>query len=176
MKNININFKNNRGEDVEHLKNLSENYQWVDKISNKVIIEIVKTNDMLTEVHDRFFSKYGISNARFNVLVLLYKGPEEGIQLSRIREQMLVSSANITGLIDTLEKQKLVERMRSKKDRRKILAKITDLGKETIEKVIENYIIWSNNVMEILENKEKEELLRLLKKLEQGVIQMETEI
>ncbi len=161
---------------MDYLKSLSESYQWADKISNKVIIEMIRINDMLTEVHDRFFSKYDISNARFNVLVILYKGLEQERHLSKIGEQMLVSSANITGLIDGLEKQKLVKRVRNEKDRRKVIAKITDLGKEIIEEIIENYIIWSNNLMGILESEEKKQLLELLKKLEQGIIRTESEV
>lgn len=160
---------------MEKLKKLSESYEWVNQISNKVVIEIVKTNDILTEVHARFFNEYNISNTRFNVLVILYKGPEEGMFLSEIGEEMLVSSANITGLIDRLEKQKLVKRVRDKIDRRKILAKITDLGEETIVEIIDKYILWTNNIMNILEDDEKSTLIKLLKKIDQGIIKMEAE-
>ena len=155
---------------MSRLKKLSESYQWVDSISNKTIIEFLKTNDMLQEIHTHFFKKYNISNTRFNVLVILYKGPKEGMFLSEIGEQMLVSNANITGLIDRLEKQKLVKRIRGKKDRRKIIARITDLGIQTIEEVIEHYRQWSNQIMNILEDDEKAELISLLTKLKKGII------
>ena len=57
---------------MEKLEKLSESYEWIEKIASKTIIELLKTKDMLEEVHDRFFKEYGLSNTKFNILVILY--------------------------------------------------------------------------------------------------------
>ncbi|MCC5908866.1 MAG: MarR family transcriptional regulator [Clostridiaceae bacterium] len=158
---------------MERLQKLSESYQWVEKIANKTIIEFLKTHDMLDEIHDRFFKQYNVSNTKFNILIVLYKGSKEGMYLSEISQQVLMSNANVTGLIDRLEKQNFVKRYRSDKDRRKIAARITNEGTITVEKIIGNYISWSKTVMGVLEDTEKKQLVELLTKLQKGIIQLQ---
>nr|WP_280528536.1 MarR family transcriptional regulator [Tissierella praeacuta] len=128
---------------------------------------------MLEEVHDRFFQAYDLSNTKFNVLVILYKGCTEEMYMSKIGERMLLSNANITGLIDRLEEQSLVKRVRSKEDRRKIVIKITEKGINSVEKVMEDYIKWSKKLMEVLTVEENNQLIKLLKTLQQGIIEIE---
>jgi len=158
---------------VERLEKLSENYKWIERIASRTNIELLKTKDMLEEVHDRFFQSYDLSNTKFNVLVILYKGCTEEMYMSKIGERMLLSNANITGLIDRLEEQSLVKRVRSKEDRRKIVIKITEKGINSVEKVMEDYIKWSKKLMEVLTVEENNQLIKLLKTLQQGIIEIE---
>ena len=144
---------------MERLEKLSENYKWIERIASRTNIELLKTKDMLEEVHDRFFQSYDLSNTKFNVLVILYKGCTEEMYMSKIGERMLLSNANITGLIDRLEEQSLVKRVRSKEDRRKIVIKITEKGINSVEKVMEDYIKWSKKLMEVLTVEENNQLI-----------------
>jgi MarR family 2-MHQ and catechol resistance regulon transcriptional repressor len=52
----------------------------------------------------------------------------------------LVTGANITCVVDNLEKEDLVRRVPSKKDRRIINAELTDKGKEKIENFFLNLL------------------------------------
>ncbi|WP_353095804.1 MarR family transcriptional regulator [Tissierella praeacuta] len=160
---------------MERLEKLSENYKWIEKIASKIAIELLKTKDMLEEVHDRFFQVYDLSNTKFNVLVIIYKGckEKEEMYMSKIGERMLLSNANITGLIDRLEEQSLVKRVRSVEDRRKIVIKITKEGIVCVETITKDYIIWSKRLMEILSTEENDQLICLLKTFQQGIIEME---
>lgn len=156
------------------LEKLYEHYEWIQKIADSVSIEILKTKDMLAEVHDGFFEVHDLSVTKFNVLVILYKGREEDEELymSMISDRMLLSNANITGLVDRMEEQGLVERVRSSKDRRKIVVKITEKGENTVEDLIEDYREWSKKLKGILSLRETEELLHNLNKLQQGIIKL----
>lgn len=160
---------------MERLEKLSESYEWIQKIAGKTTIEFLKTKDMLEEVHDRFFKEYDLSNTKFNVLVIIYKGRKEEIYMSNIGERMLLSNANITGLVDRLEEQSFVKRVRSIKDRRKIAVKITEEGVQCVEKVIEDYKIWSKRLSETLTIQGNNQLVELLKSLQQGIMKMERE-
>lgn len=160
---------------MERLEKLAESYKWIEKIAGKATIEFLKTTDMLEEVHDRFFKEYDLSNTKFNVLVILYKGRKEEIYMSKIGERMLLSNANITGLVDRLEEQAFVKRVRSVKDRRKIAVKITEEGVKCVEKVIEDYKIWSKRLSGTLTTEENKQLVKLLKSLQQGIMQIERE-
>lgn len=157
---------------MNKLKKLMESYKWVEEIESRTIIELKKTAEMLEELHKKFFKKFKISYTKFNVLVLLYKGPSEGMMLSDIGNQMLVTKSNITGLIDRLEKQGLIRRVRHREDRRKILAVITPKGAEFTEKIIAKYKVWVKTVMKILDEKEKDELISVLQKLQKGLAEL----
>ncbi len=154
-------------------KKLFESYEWVGEISNKTIIELKKTADMLEELHNDFFNKFDISSTKFNLLVILYSGSKEGMMLSEIGEQMLVTRANITGLVDRLEKQGFVKRKRHHLDRRKIMATITKEGEQFTEETIKAYRKWSKDVMLILDDDEKSNLIGLLKKMQRGFLREE---
>lgn len=151
-------------------KKLYESYNWIGEIANRTIIELQKTAEILEEIHNRFFNKFDISSTKFNLLVILYNSSEDGITLSEIGEEMLVTKANITGLVDRLERQGYVIRKRHSKDRRKVIAAITEQGKKFTEKVIEEYKVWSKDVMTILDDDEKSQLLNLFKKLQKGLV------
>lgn len=158
---------------MERLEKLSENYGWIEKIAGKTVIELLKTKDMLEELHDRFFSIYDFSNTKFNVLVILYKGSGEEMYMSKIGERMLLSSANITGLVDRLEEQSYVKRVRSLEDRRKIVVEITEKGITCIKTIMADYIIWSEKLISVMSLEENSQLIELLKTLQQGIIEQE---
>ncbi len=151
-------------------KKLYESYEWVGEIANKTIIELQKTADILEEVHNEFFNRFNISSSKFNLLVILYTGPKEGMMLSEIGDEMLVTRANVTGLIDRLEKQGYVERKKDSEDRRKVIAVIADKGRDFIENIIEEYKKWSKDIMTILDDNEKNSLISSLKKIQKGII------
>ncbi|MCT4566219.1 MAG: MarR family transcriptional regulator [Maledivibacter sp.] len=151
-------------------KQIYESYNWIGEIANKTIVELKKTAEILEETHNNFFNKFDISSTKFNLLVILYNAPEEGMTLSEIGGEMLVTKANITGLVDRLEKQGFVTRRRHHRDRRKVMAAITKPGREFTERVIGEYKVWSKDVMTILGDDEKSRLLGLFRKLQTGLI------
>ncbi|SKC56783.1 MarR family winged helix-turn-helix transcriptional regulator [Maledivibacter halophilus] len=151
-------------------KKLYKSYNWIGEIANKTIIELQKTAGILEEIHNTFFNQFDISSTKFNLLVILYNSSQDGITLSEIGEEMLVTKANITGLVDRLEKQGYVSRKRHSQDRRKVIAAITKQGRKFTEKVIREYKIWSKDVMTILNDEEKKQLLNLFNKLQRGLV------
>jgi len=58
---------------------------------------------------------------------LAVNGPLSSADLSR---KLFVTPSNITGIIDRLEKKKIVERIRKKEDRRVYLISLTEKGKK----------------------------------------------
>ncbi|HHW01827.1 MAG TPA: MarR family transcriptional regulator [Thermoanaerobacterales bacterium] len=160
---------------LERLKRMAESYNWVEGIASRAILEFKRTHEMLEEVFENYFQEYDISDSKFNLLVILYNSSEKGLMLSEIGDRMLVTKANITGLIDRLERQGLVKRIRDESDRRKIQAVITRKGIEFTEEVIKKYKEWSGSIMNILNDDEKSMLIKIMAKLQKGLVRMETE-
>ncbi|MBM3253130.1 MAG: MarR family transcriptional regulator [Candidatus Omnitrophica bacterium] len=82
-----------------------------------------------------FFKAYGLTPAKFNVLLVIkHIGEANGITQNEISQKLFVSETGITRLIDKLEKDSLVKRFQKAGDRRVNLIKITKKGQDVIDK------------------------------------------
>lgn len=86
----------------------------------KLFFEMEKT---LKRSMRRCFEDYGITMPQtFVMRVLIRSGKMKLTELSR---EMKLSNSTVSGIIDRLEKQQLVERIRSEKDKRIVYIKAT---------------------------------------------------
>jgi MarR family 2-MHQ and catechol resistance regulon transcriptional repressor len=72
-----------------------------------------------------YFKQYDLSPGRFNVLMSLYGVPSHTMSLSDLGDYLIVTRANITGLVDGLVEDGLIRRIDHPDDRRVILAQLT---------------------------------------------------
>jgi len=94
---------------------------------------ILATAKVIRRVGLRVFSDEGITDPQFQALMLLV---DEGPMLMRkVSDELLVSPANITGIVDRLEEKGLVRRTPGKGDRRATIIEITPKGKALYERV-----------------------------------------
>ncbi|MEV0232553.1 MarR family transcriptional regulator [Nonomuraea sp. NPDC050786] len=75
----------------------------------------------------------GLSSGAMDVLLRLSAAGDEGRSIGELAQSAGVSSRNVTGLVDTLEKDGLVRRVQDPRDRRSVLARITPDGRAWIE-------------------------------------------
>jgi len=73
----------------------------------------------------------GMSSGAFDLLLRL--SGTDGISVGELAQAAGVSSRNVTGLVDTLERDGLAERVPDRRDRRSVLVGITAAGQEWIE-------------------------------------------
>jgi len=106
---------------------------------HECLLNIVYTGTMLNKSAGRYFSGYGITETQFNVLMLLKYALADGLSQVALSKRLVVNKADMTGIIDRLEKKRLAERLADKNDRRINLIKITAKGKEILSKVEKNY-------------------------------------
>jgi DNA-binding MarR family transcriptional regulator len=95
----------------------------------------------------------------------------KGLQLSEIAERLLVTGGNITGIIDRMERNGYVHRVRDKSDRRVIRAVLTEKGFELYKSFLPKYKDIMHRINSGLTEEERKQLQRLLKKLAKGVMQ-----
>ena len=95
----------------------------------------------------------------------------KGIPLSELAERLLVTGGNITGIIDRLERDGYVHRVRDKDDRRVVRALLTEEGFELYKLFLPKYKEIMNKINRGLTFQERKKLQQLLKKLAQGVQQ-----
>lgn len=124
-----------------------------------------KAYDKVRKVQSKQMFEQKLTTPQFGVLEILHKmGP---VPLKRISEEMMVTGANITCVVDNLEKEGFVKRIPSKEDRRVIHADLTAQGRVKIESILPAYADSMVAVIGSLSDHEQKELTRLLNKLHQ---------
>ena len=123
-------------------------------------------------VMERWVSKHGLSEGRMRVLFILRFGPRT---LGDLAERMRVSPRNITGLVDGLEGDGLVERVPDPSDRRAVRAQLTEKGAKTIAKVGDQILRARRSIAVGFAEEELIELRHLCLRLFQNIEKIEGE-
>ncbi len=111
---------------------------------------------------------FGLSEGRFVVLFLL-GASAEGLAPAVLAERAGVTRATMTGLIDSLEKDLLVERHADPVDRRALRIRLTPKGKRLAQKVFKAHGQWIAGLFGGLTEKEQDMLGHLLGKAAAGL-------
>jgi DNA-binding MarR family transcriptional regulator len=103
--------------------------------------------------------KHGaVSLIHLNVLTVLeMDGP---LPMSRLAEALDVSVASMTGIVDRMEKRGFVERQHDSEDRRVVLVRTTDAGRDVFAKIGETRRLGLAKLLETLTDEEVEGLLK----------------
>ncbi|MBE7439918.1 MAG: MarR family transcriptional regulator [Spirochaetales bacterium] len=88
---------------------------------------------------ERHFQRYGLSQAGFLILLLLFIDSKGEHTASNLAEQLAVRPPTMTGLIDTLEKQGFLKRKAVVADRRKYSIALTPKGKKNMEVILPDH-------------------------------------
>ncbi|PYI56294.1 MarR family winged helix-turn-helix transcriptional regulator [Paenibacillus flagellatus] len=112
---------------------------------------------------DRHIRKLGLNPTEFGVLELLYHKGRQPLQ--QIGGKILMTSGNITYVVDKLEKKELVVRVGCPEDRRVWYAEMTDKGKAFIEQSFPAHTTVIEKAVEGLTPDERRQAIELLKKL-----------
>lgn len=88
----------------------------------------------------RYLAPHGLSPAALNVLLMVrYVGGDAGLSQREISERMIVSTSNVTGMVDRLERAGLVERVPDPADRRVNRVRLTAAGGGLLDRLWPGY-------------------------------------
>lgn len=82
-------------------------------------------------LQERWGAQHGLSEGRMGVLFRLYRCGD--MPLGELAEDLTMTARNVTGLVDHLERDGLVERVADHEDRRSVRARLTEAGRARIE-------------------------------------------
>ena len=133
-----------------------------------LVYNVLRTHGSLAPYIDRGLRELNLTGAQLNTLLALREAGAEGLPLGEIGRRLVVTKANVTGLIDRLEREGLVERLGSA-DRRVTLARLTERGKEVLEAALPHHRQLLTGLLECLTLEEKEQLIGLLTRLRRGI-------
>jgi len=119
-------------------------------------------NKQYEKLQRRVVKNEDLTPPQYSILIELWKS--DGKQFKELASACCCSPSTITGVIDTMEKKDLVYRENNPDDRRSLLVKLTDKGKDIKSSTPPIKIILTN-CCEGFTPEEAEQLTYLLKKL-----------
>ncbi|MEW6351186.1 MAG: MarR family transcriptional regulator [Thermodesulfobacteriota bacterium] len=155
--------------DDKTLHEFAERYQGMDPSAVKACIVLARTASDLLTAFETMLSKHGLSQGRFLTLIVMNRRPDESITPSELAEKVGVTRATMTGLLDGLHGDVLIERELDHRDRRRVRVRLTRRGREALERVLPDYYRRTSQLMARLEEGERRQLLGLLAKVNQGL-------
>lgn len=129
-------------------------------------INLVRASDSILVRLSAHSESHGLTLGQFGVLeALLHLGPMCQAELGK---KLLRSPGNVTIVLNNLEQRGLVRRARQRDDRRRILIRLTPIGRRLISGYFPSHADAIVQEMSRLSTKEQEQLRRLCRKLGRG--------
>lgn len=134
-------------------------------LSLRVWLRLLTCTHMIeTEIRGRLREEFSTTLPRFDVLAQLYRYPD-GLRMGALSKLLMVSGGNVTGIVDQLVGEELVERLQDPQDRRAYVVRLTAQGRVSFVEMAEAHHGWIAGLFDELIVDEQEEVLSLLKKL-----------
>ncbi len=101
----------------------------------EAMLNLMVAASVVAEQADRICAEHGITRGQYNVLRILRGAHPEGHSRCDVAVRLVERAPDVTRLVDRLERQGLVERVRSEEDRRLSISRITSAGLELLERM-----------------------------------------
>lgn len=132
------------------------------------------TNMVEQRVRTRLRTDFEVTLPRFDVMAALYDTPE-GLSMGEVSRRLMVSNGNVTGIVERLERERLVGRRTRLDDRRSQLVRLTSAGRATFVEMAEAHEGWISSMLSSLSGEEVEQLKYLLGRAKQSVMNSDGE-
>ncbi len=94
-----------------------------------------------SDLRERLRQGYDMTLPRFDVLAALHGAPE-GLKMTELSQQLMVSNGNVTGIVDRLVADGLAERETVETDRRAFRVRITGKGAALMAEMTARHLSW----------------------------------
>lgn len=137
----------------------------IDTEEHECLLNIIYTGTLISKLSNKFFSNSGTTDAQFNVLMQLKYSHSQELSQVALSRRLFVNRADVTGLIDRLEKADMVKRTAHPEDRRINMISITKKGMELLEKLEPVYFKEVNRVLSSLDQGNIRQIIKSLEKI-----------
>lgn len=128
---------------------------WLRLLTCTTLIEV--------EIRSRLRDQFDFTLPRFDLMAQLDKA-QSGMTLGELSQRMMVSNGNVTGLVERLVSQGLIERRADPKDRRAQIVNLTAEGRRAFRAMARTHENWIADIFSGLSRSEIDELMKLLAK------------
>jgi len=131
-----------------------------------IVLMLIRLNNLLIKHgnSDRLAGKYDLSQQQWTLLAVLYRNGQ-GMTMTDLGKNLLVTKANMTGMIDRLERDGYVTRHPDQFDRRVTKVMLTDKGKNFIEEITGPRDEFTEEMVQQFSPEERKQLMGYLERL-----------
>jgi len=155
-----------------NLRDFAERYPNMNPSALKTCAELMRTGSDLMAAFETILARSGLSQGRFLTLIVMNRAPDEAITPSTLAQRLGVTRATMTGLLDGLQKDGLIERRAHPNDRRKVGVILTASGRHILDSTLPEYYRHFAKLTTYLDEGERQTLISLLKKVNQGLLSL----
>lgn len=153
----------------EVLDQFAERYPDADVTAVAGFLQLLSVATDLSVALDTCLTKHGLLQGRWWVLILLMREQTKISTPSSLADKSGVSRATMTGLLDGLAQNGLVERVFAKEDRRSVLIHLTEAGQAKLDVVMPDYYYRVRNCMQALNEEQRTQLQLILGLIRSGI-------
>jgi DNA-binding MarR family transcriptional regulator len=132
-------------------------------------IALLRTSDQLQRRLSATVGPLGLTVQQYNVLRILRGAHPEPVPTLEIATRMIEQAPGITRLLDRLESKQLIERVRCRKDRRRVLCTISAPGLGLLATLDQPMLATLRDCFESLSAAKTLQLIQLLDDLREGL-------
>jgi DNA-binding MarR family transcriptional regulator len=126
-------------------------------------------NLLMREARQRVGSRWNLTLPQFDVLAELARADTRGFTFVELSRLLLVTSGNLTGIVDRLEDQQLVRRTPDLHDRRVIRVALTDKGRRMTDHMLPVHAADIDKILSFMPRSALTQLNSLLGTLRDGL-------
>ena len=134
-----------------------------EKLSLSLWLQLMKcTKELEAGVGGRLRKTHNQSLARFDVLSQLHRFGDGWASVGEIAARVMASSGNITGLVDRMIAEDLIERRASPDDRRSFQLRMSVPGRKLFDEMTADHARWVDDALDGINDGDKKRLISLL--------------
>ncbi|WP_299355148.1 MarR family transcriptional regulator [uncultured Shimia sp.] len=120
------------------LQDFSDNWPEFDRPETRVMLGLIRLNDLVVESTRELLTEHGLSPSAFEALITLRGQPEPWIMTpTALADAILITTGGMTKVIKQLEQGELVRRVDNPDDKRSRYLQLTPNGKLQAETAME---------------------------------------
>jgi DNA-binding MarR family transcriptional regulator len=124
-------------------------------------------------IRQRLRSEFGTTLPRFDLMAQLDREPE-GLSMGELSARMMVTGGNVTGIVDQLESEGLVQRAAHPSDRRAYQVRLTAAGRRQFRRMATVHEAWIIELFDGWSPAQKTQVHQLLATLKQHLAGIDT--
>ena len=139
-----------------------------DASANECVVGIVRAGEAFVALANRALSGYQLSPAARQALAVL-DGAGEPLSPTEISRRLIVTTASVTSLLDTLERRGLIERHADPADRRRLLVAITPPAQDLVRQYVPEIVALQAAVMSGIGEEDRRHLIAVLTRIREAI-------
>jgi DNA-binding MarR family transcriptional regulator len=144
------------------LQKFAQRYPDADVSAVATFLHLLRTATDLSVALDACLQQHALLQGRWWVLILLMREENVSAAPSELADKAGVTRATMTGLLDGLERDGLVERLSDEQDRRRYTIRLTAAGQAKLDEVMPDYYQRVRRLMQPLDENQRRQFIELL--------------